>query len=294
MTTNPTKPLTARQIAALTANLNPARVNKKPGGNLSYLEAYDIKATLIKVFGFGGWSSELIESQEMFREQVPQASNPSKMNWKVAMKATVRLTIHQTGAVYTEAAIAGSAQPDYTESADMALKSAESDALKRAAIMLGTQFGLSLYNNGSMVDVVKVVLSPGQEWPALNPDQKAQEALAAQRELEYIGAIIDGVDPAKAKEEIWGAPQPTPNAVARPVTQVPPDSAQTPEQYAASQELVKRALTMKAQQAAAQEQAAGVDYAALAQQDQGQAAVLAEPDYSAESEAYAAADGHHE
>jgi recombination DNA repair RAD52 pathway protein len=36
----------------------------------------------------------------------------------------------------------------------MAIKSAESDALKRAAINLGTQFGLSLYNNGSLRDVV--------------------------------------------------------------------------------------------------------------------------------------------
>jgi hypothetical protein len=36
----------------------------------------------------------------------------------------------------------------------MAIKTAESDALKRAAINLGTQFGLSLYNNGSMRDVV--------------------------------------------------------------------------------------------------------------------------------------------
>lgn len=36
----------------------------------------------------------------------------------------------------------------------MAIKTAESDALKRAAINLGTQFGLSLYDNGSMKDVV--------------------------------------------------------------------------------------------------------------------------------------------
>ncbi len=163
------------------------------------------------------------------------------------------------------------------------------------AINLGTQFGLSLYNYGATRDVVKVVLADGQEWPPLNPDQKAQKELAAQREVEYIAAIIDGVDPAKAKEEIWGAPAQTPNAVVQQVHRAtPPEgSAQTPEQYAAAQELVQRALTMKAQQAAQQEQAAGVDYAALAQQDQGTPAIL-EQDFSAEAEAYAAADGHHE
>jgi hypothetical protein len=36
----------------------------------------------------------------------------------------------------------------------MAIKTAESDALKRAAINLGTQFGLSLYNNGATADVI--------------------------------------------------------------------------------------------------------------------------------------------
>jgi hypothetical protein len=41
----------------------------------------------------------------------------------------------------------------------MAIKTAESDAIKRAAINLGTQFGLSLYNNGSLRDVVVQTLS---------------------------------------------------------------------------------------------------------------------------------------
>jgi hypothetical protein len=36
----------------------------------------------------------------------------------------------------------------------MAIKTAESDCLKRAAINLGTQFGLSLYDDGNMNDVV--------------------------------------------------------------------------------------------------------------------------------------------
>lgn len=40
----------------------------------------------------------------------------------------------------------------------MAIKTAESDALKRAAINLGTQFGLSLYNNGSTADIIRATL----------------------------------------------------------------------------------------------------------------------------------------
>lgn len=276
MTTNQQSPLTQRQIAALTAALNPARVASRQQGRqgLSYLEAWDVKATLIKVFGFGGFSSELLESELVRATEVPQSNGNGKTNWKITYRARVRLTIHQTGAVYTEDAIADSSQPDFTESADMALKSAESDALKRAAIFLGTQFGLSLYNAGSTNDVVKVVLAPGQEWPALNPDQKAQEALAAAKEMEYIHAIVDGVDPAKAREEIWGIPPQAPQAQQAPVQQgVPEGSAQTPEQYAESQALVQRALSMNAQRAAQQE---GVDFAAMAAEEQGQAAVLAD------------------
>jgi hypothetical protein len=41
----------------------------------------------------------------------------------------------------------------------MAIKTAESDALKRAAINLGDQFGLSLYNNGATAPVVIQTLS---------------------------------------------------------------------------------------------------------------------------------------
>jgi hypothetical protein len=43
----------------------------------------------------------------------------------------------------------------------MAIKTAESDALKRAAINIGDQFGLSLYNNGSTTPVVvKTLVAP--------------------------------------------------------------------------------------------------------------------------------------
>ncbi|UOK18386.1 DNA recombinase [Arthrobacter phage BruhMoment] len=160
--THTLSPLTDAQLNQMMTDLHPSRVSNKQG--MSYLEAWDVKATLIRVFGFGGFSSELLESEIVKAEQIEQASNKSKLNWSVTAKATVRLRIHQLGAVYTEAAIAGSKQPDFTESADMALKSAESDALKRAAIFLGTQFGLSLYNNGATKEIISTILAPGQEY----------------------------------------------------------------------------------------------------------------------------------
>jgi len=219
-------PITDDQLAALTAGLNPQRVSSKQG--MSYLEAWDVKATLIRVFGFGGFSSQLLESSIVKAEQVPQAGNQNKMNWAITAKATVQLTIHQTGAVYTEAAIAGSKQPDFTESADMALKSAESDALKRAAIFLGTQFGLSLYDNGSNNDVVKVVLAPDQVWPLARREQ-----LAARDAAKQLNAVVEG-----------RAPQVHANGPAI----IPNGSSLTPELQAQTQQLLERGLRMKAEQ----------------------------------------------
>jgi len=213
MTTDPRlKPLSELQVRALTSPLNPARVSKRD--NMSYLEAWDVKASLIKVFGFGGFSSELIESEILDVREIPQRNNPSKVNQKVTAKAVVRLTIHQTGSVYTEAAIAGSMQPDITESMDMAIKSAESDALKRAAIFLGTQFGLSLYNNGRTQDVVQRILHPDMMWPPVLVDEGEK-------------------------------PQPQPE---EEVVVDPEEYGTTPEQHAENKALLERALQMKAAQ----------------------------------------------
>lgn len=154
-------PLTVDQLVALHSNLNPNRVSRLQNG-MSYLEAWDVKATLIRMFGYAGFSAECLEAKILRTAEIPQSKDDSKMNWAISAQATVRLTIHQTGAVYTESAIATSKQPDWGESADMALKSAESDALKRAAIYLGTQFGLSLYDDGKTSDIIQTTLSPGQ------------------------------------------------------------------------------------------------------------------------------------
>lgn len=147
--------LTKAQHEQLLKPLNETRVAKRSGGGgrqLSYLEAWDVKAHMIRVFGFAGWSAEVIESSPVFEEQ------NEKGNWNVGWKVTLRLTIHSTGAIYTESCVGSASLPQRGEAHDMAIKTAESDAFKRAAINLGTQFGLSLYSNGSLRDVVMQTL----------------------------------------------------------------------------------------------------------------------------------------
>jgi hypothetical protein len=139
------------QYSQLLKPLNPSRVAKRTGGgnkSLSYLEAWDVKAHLIRIFGFGAWSADVLDTQLAYEEQT------DKGNWSVGYKVVLRLTLPTLGCTYTEAAVGSAMLGQRGEAHDMAIKTAESDALKRAAINLGTQFGLSLYDNGSTKDVV--------------------------------------------------------------------------------------------------------------------------------------------
>jgi len=148
-----------RQYEQLLRPLNENRVAKRgqAGRQLSYLEAWDVKAHLIRIFGFGGWSADVTEAVIAFEEKT------EKGMWNVGYKVTLRLIVHDLGCSYTEAAVGSATLPQRGEAHDMAIKTAESDALKRAAINLGTQFGLSLYNDGSLRDVVGKTLDFEEE-----------------------------------------------------------------------------------------------------------------------------------
>lgn len=179
--------ITQEQLKVLMSDLSPARVSsrKQGGASLSYLEAYDVKATLIRVFGFGGFNAEVIDSQvlEINRDTDATDSKGNQYTKIVALaKCTVRLYIKDLDAVYTETAAASQTGRDVGEVVDFALKTAESDALKRAAIYLGTQFGLSLYNNGSTSEVVRRVFAPGQEWPSAEAQKMSAETEQALKE----------------------------------------------------------------------------------------------------------------
>ena len=145
-----------RQQEILLKGLNPQRISQRKGGggrSLSYLEAWDVKAHLIRIFGFGGFSSDVLSAELMFEDQVGN-------NWNVGYKVILRLTIDGDRSItYTEAAVGSASLPQRGEAHDMAVKTAESDALKRAAINLGDQFGLSLYNNGSTAPVINQTLA---------------------------------------------------------------------------------------------------------------------------------------
>lgn len=159
------------QYDALMGDLKAGRIAKRKvsGRELSYLEAWDVRAHLIRLFGFGGFSVTADEA-ECVAHLTEQGT--SKRNHVVSWKVRVTLEIGALGATYSEYAIGTANLPDIGEAHDMAIKTAESDALKRAAINLGTQFGLSLYDQGNRADVIRVCLvqPDGEAAPVEMPD----------------------------------------------------------------------------------------------------------------------------
>lgn len=185
--------ITPQQYEQLRAPLNATRVaHREQGGKqLSYLETWDVRAHLIRMFGFGNFDVETLEYTYVgAREYTTQQG---KDMVEVIYTARVRLTVRDSEGLhlctYTEAAGGDASGPVSMLGShhDNALKSAESDALKRCAVNLGTQFGLSLYQDGSTRDVVKGTLVKPEGWEPPVPDEKAVEALKHSLGAEQIG-----------------------------------------------------------------------------------------------------------
>lgn len=189
--------LTKDQLRILMSDLHPERVARRQQGGttLTFVEAFDVKATLIRIFGFTNFSSEVINVQ-VAHQELRERENMRPI-WDVAVMATVRLSV--MGAVYTEASASQQSNPDFGEALDFAVKTAESDALKRAATYLGTQFGLSLYDGGSLREIVRVLFDPEQkallEAPAAPVSDEAVRVLQ-----DSLGATIVAQEGVQAPE----------------------------------------------------------------------------------------------
>lgn len=176
--------INAEQYQYLMNPLRSARIatRQQGGKTLSYLEAWDVKAHLTRIFGFGNWDLIMLEQQYMgSREYESSGDSPKPMVeviWMAKMLLRVRDELGRPIAEHAEAAVGSASGPASMlgEHHDNALKTAASDALKRCAINWGTQFGLSLYDNGARTDVIrKTLVKPAgvPEEDAMTEDQVA-------------------------------------------------------------------------------------------------------------------------
>jgi hypothetical protein len=140
----------AAQVEQLLRPIHPRRVANDGKGN-AHVPQQDITAHLIRVFGFGSFDVDVLNVECIFEHnRVLDDGKPSK-RWDVGYRALVRLTVRDEAGneCHYDGGSTGTAQNQTLGDAhDLAYKSALSLAKKRAAINLGDQFGLSLYNKG--------------------------------------------------------------------------------------------------------------------------------------------------
>ena len=170
---------TGEQVSLLLKPIHPKRVLMRDG--MSYVEGYDVKAELNRVFGFGRWSVEILD-QSLIAEAETKTRN-NKDAWYVVYKTSLRLTVSAPDGTpvcrYEESHVGESTHPVRGEAHGNALTNSWTYALKRCASNLGDQFGLSLYGKGSMDALVRwTLVRPDQgEGPAVN-DQDVPQVTA--------------------------------------------------------------------------------------------------------------------
>lgn len=186
----PPRGLNALQLDYLLRPLDARRVSQD-GKGFNHLEAWDVRRTLIRFLGFGGWS--YTNNTQLVREiEHPPANPGGRSRWTVVYRTKLRLEIfdpHGNRLAFFEEYAAGDAanQSSLGDAHDQAIKTAESQALKRCATNLGDAFGLSLYDgggrlldNGTVQPVVQATLDVHGAAPVVRDEPvRAEQQEAA-------------------------------------------------------------------------------------------------------------------
>ncbi|MFF3398283.1 Rad52/Rad22 family DNA repair protein [Streptomyces sp. NPDC002659] len=170
--------LTDNQLKVLFGGLHASRVGKNQKG-FAHVQQWDVRRFLLRVFGFGGYDTELVSIDCVREIQIPAGKDNygnDKFRWTVVYRVHQRLTvkdIHGRPIATFDGVATGDAQnqPSLGDAHDGAVKEADSQSLKRAAVNLGDAFGLSLYNGGK-TDAVVI-------WSAAHPAKPSSEETPA-------------------------------------------------------------------------------------------------------------------
>ena len=131
---------------ALEAPLDASRIKHRDAGRgqtVPYLEGYDVIDAANRIFGFDGWSYEvvsvgLVSTYDVGRRNGTVTVSLYEARVKVTALGVTRLDV---GTNLTS--------DDRPESHDTSIKGAVTDALKRALRTFGAQFGNDLYDKGT-------------------------------------------------------------------------------------------------------------------------------------------------
>ncbi|KAG5637350.1 hypothetical protein H0H81_004861 [Sphagnurus paluster] len=154
---------TTLKIAALQAKLNqklgPEYISQRPGPGggpkLTYAEGWKIINLANEVFGFNGWSSNVISLTIDFMDY-----NEESRRYNVGTTAIVRVTLRD--GVYHEDIGYGMLENSKSKGSalDKCKKEAVTDGLKRALRNFGNLLGNCLYDKSYTQEVVKMKVAP--------------------------------------------------------------------------------------------------------------------------------------
>lgn len=149
-------------------------LDEGPAKGAPYIEGWRLIVRANEVFGHGGWTSEVRELKQQMTFMVKRSKGDIEMT---VFQATVRVLAH--GVFHDGVGVGiGGANASETE---MAIKGAETDALKRALTKFGKQFGVEL------ADKEEGYLYQGEQAEPAAPREApapAQPARAAQPQRE--------------------------------------------------------------------------------------------------------------
>jgi hypothetical protein len=173
-----------QQTVQLLAPIKPNRVLADGKGH-SHVSQQDITAHLIRVFGFGSFDTDIIKVECVYEQERSDKNGVLTGRWDVCYRSLLRLTIRDAAGNevchYEDGSTATAQNQTRGDAHDLAYKSALSLAKKRAAINLGDQFGLSLYNKGQTDALVRgTLVLPAKPEDAEKPAGDVQDGVAQQ------------------------------------------------------------------------------------------------------------------
>lgn len=168
------------------------RTRSQSGRNLSYIEGWYAISEANRIFGFDSWDQEIIELK-CVSERERKIGRDQKAGWGVSYVASIRINV---GGIKREGVGAGHGiDVDPGQAHESAIKEAATDAMKRALMTFGNQFGLALYDKEQR-NVEDKPLNLEQVSESEKTAKKFIETLIVK--MEQAGINSDGIKTLKA------------------------------------------------------------------------------------------------
>jgi DNA recombination protein Rad52 len=197
---------TDEQTRQLKAKLNAKHVKTRHsnGAVLHYIEGWHAIAEANRIFGFDGWDRETLSSTCVW-------SGSSRGEHTIAYTARVRISVRAgEEIVVREGSGTGEARAlSPGQAHELALKSAETDATKRALASFGNAFGLALYDReqAGVTNGRQGKSSFGEEpqagpWVLRSADGKTASTFDAPKD--FAKALRGALQDSSSIEELFG------------------------------------------------------------------------------------------